>query len=374
MRMNDRKALPGQSNYTHGTAPKTAVVLLNLGTPDAPTAPALRRYLREFLGDSRVVEIPKPLWWLILNAFILPIRSKKSAAKYASIWTKDGSPLKMWTEKQSKLLQGYLGEREHQVTVRYAMTYGNPGVAQVLEELQKSNHTRILLLPLYPQYSATTTAAAFDAVYKWAAKTRAVPELRFVNRYHDDAGYIKALVSNVRKSWQENGPLSQSPGSKLLMSFHGVPKRTLLLGDMYHCECRKTARLLAQGLGLKDSDVAVTFQSRFGKAEWLQPYTEPTLIALAKAGAQRVDVICPGFTSDHLETLEEISMEAKEAFMHNGGKIFNYIPALNDRDEWISALASIAEKHMQGWPTKDATSPEQLVLSAQRAIQLGAKA
>jgi protoporphyrin/coproporphyrin ferrochelatase len=373
MRMNSNKALPQQSDYKHGTPAKTAVVLLNLGTPDAPTAPALKRYLREFLGDARVVEIPKPIWWLILNAFILPIRSKKSAAKYASIWTTEGSPLKVWTQTQSKLLQGYLGERGHQLTVRYAMTYGNPSVASVMDELRAANHTRILLLPLYPQYSATTTAAAFDAVYAWASKTRAVPELRFVNRYHDERDYINAIVTNVRKSWTHNGPLTQSAGSKLVMSFHGVPKRTLLLGDMYHCECLKTARLVKEGLGLRDEDVRITFQSRFGKAEWLQPYTQPTLIELAKQGVKRVDVVCPGFTSDHLETLEEISMEAKEDFLHNGGKEFNYIPALNDSPVWLSALANVAEKHMQGWPTKEVQSAQRLAQSSSLAKAMGAK-
>jgi protoporphyrin/coproporphyrin ferrochelatase len=368
MRMNDSLT----SSFKHGTPAKTAVVLLNLGTPDAPTAPAVKRYLREFLGDPRVVEIPKLVWWFILNLIILPTRSKKSAAKYASIWTKDGSPLKVWTEKQAKLLQGYLGERGHQLTVRYAMTYGAPNFDEVMSELHQSHHTRILLLPLYPQYSATTTAAAFDDVYAWAAKTRAIPELRFVNRYHDDRGYIEALVANVRKSWLQNGPLTQSPGSKLVMSFHGIPKRTLMLGDMYHCECHKTARLLREGLGLKEDDVVITFQSRFGKAEWLQPYTEPTLIALAKKGVKRVDVVCPGFTSDHLETLEEISMEGMTAFVTSGGKEFNYIPALNDAQAWMTALASIAEKHLQGWPTKSASDAIQLEATAARAKALGA--
>lgn len=370
MRMNSKTA----QNYTHGTSAKTAVVLLNLGTPDEATSSAVRRYLREFLSDSRVVEIPKLIWWFILNLIILPIRSKKSAEKYQKIWTSEGSPLKVWTHKQAKLLQGYLGQRGHLLTVRYAMTYGQPNIATVLSELHAANHTRILLLPLYPQYSATTTAAAFDDVYAWAAKTRAVPELRFVNRYHDDKGYINALVANVHKSWTQNGPLTQSPGSKLVMSFHGVPRRTLELGDMYHCECHKTARLLREGLGLKEDEVMVTFQSRFGKAEWLKPYTQPTLEDLAKQGVMRVDVICPGFTSDHLETLEEISMECKDAYLKAGGKEFNYIAALNDSTPWMEALASIAESHLQGWPTKTASAPDVLSASAARAKKLGATA
>jgi ferrochelatase len=358
-------------DYAHGTAPRTAIVLLNLGTPDAPTPQALRAYLREFLGDPRVVEIPRALWLPLLNGVILPVRSKKSAAKYASIWLDEGSPLKVWTDKQAKLLQGVLGERGHaNLSVRYAMTYGRPGIASVLGELQAQGHTRMLLLPLYPQFSATTTAAAFDKVYRWAADTRWVPELRFVNRYHDDAGYVAALADNVRRHWAANGRLPR--GAKLLMSFHGVPRRTLLLGDPYHCECHKTARLLAAQLQLQPDDYVVTFQSRFGKAEWLQPYTEPTLRALAAKGCARVDVICPGFTSDHLETLEEIAMEGRQAFIESGGKEFFYIPALNDSALWIRALADIAERHLQGWPVKEPPSAEALRRSAERAKAMGA--
>ncbi|MDE2047480.1 MAG: ferrochelatase [Betaproteobacteria bacterium] len=359
-------------DYIHGTPPRSAVVLLNLGTPDAPTPAALRRYLREFLGDARVVEIPRVLWWPLLNGIILPVRSKKSAAKYASIWTADGSPLKVWTDKQAKLLQGTLGERGHRdLTVRYAMTYGQPGVGAVLSELHAARHTRILLLPLYPQFSATTTAPAFDAVYRWAADTRWVPEMRFVNRYHSHPGYIAALAANVQRHWATHG--RPAAGGKLVMSFHGVPKRTLLLGDPYHCECHKTARLLAQALNLSAADYVVTFQSRFGKAEWLQPYTEPTLRELAAAGHGRVDVVCPGFSCDHLETLEEISMEVRQAFMESGGKEFHYIPALNDSPAWIAALADIAERHLQGWPTRDAADAQALAQSAERARALGAQ-
>jgi protoporphyrin/coproporphyrin ferrochelatase len=306
----------------------------------------------------------------------LPIRGKKSAAKYASIWTPEGSPLKVWTDKQTKLLQGHLGNRGKRVTVRYAMTYGQPSVASVFDQLHAENHTRILLLPLFPQYSTTTTAAAFDAVYRWAMKARRIPEMRFVNHYHDHPGYITALRDRVLAHWTTHGPIAgHSNGgksSKLVFSFHGVPKRGLLKGDPYHCECHKTARLLATQLTLKPDEYVVTFQSRFGKAEWLQPYTEPTLRALAKAGTARVDVFCPGFTSDHLETLEEIADEGKHAFMESGGKEFNYIPALNDSNGWMKALADIAEQHMQGWPTKDLPDAGKLANSADLAKRLGA--
>jgi ferrochelatase len=333
--------------HTHGAIPATAIVLVNLGTPEAPTAAAVRPYLKEFLSDPRVVEIPKAVWWLILNGVILPFRSKQSARKYASIWTTDGSPLKVHTEKQAMLLRGYLGERGHQVQVTHAMRYGSPSVPQVLKQLKADGCERILILPAYPQYSGTTTASIFDAVFGHYAKVRNIPELRLIKNYHDHPGYIEALKQSVLAHWSAHGR-----PQKLVMSFHGVPKRTLLLGDPYHCECHKTARLLATALGLPKESFLVTFQSRFGKAEWLQPYTAPTLQKLAHEGVKRVDVICPGFTSDCLETLEEIAMEARNDFLAAGGTEFNYIQCLNEAPSWISALASIAEQHLSGWPTR----------------------
>ncbi|MEY5098874.1 MAG: hypothetical protein RJA36_1593 [Pseudomonadota bacterium] len=353
--------------HTHGQAARTGILLCNLGTPDAPTAPALRRYLAEFLGDPRVVEIPRPVWWLILHGIILRVRPRKSAAKYATIWTPEGSPLRAWTEKQAKLLRGYLGERGHQVEVRYAMRYGNPSIADQLDALKAEGCSRILILPAYPQYSGTTTASVFDAVYGWAAGVRAIPELRFVNRYHDDAGYIEALKHRVQQHW-----LAHGRPDKLLMSFHGVPQRTLELGDPYHCECHKTGRLLAEALGLKKEEYVVTFQSRFGKAKWLEPYTEPTLQALGRGGARRVDVICPGFTSDCLETLEEIAQEAREAFLHAGGQEFHYLPCLNDSPPWIHALAGLCERHLAGWPTREPQDAAAAQASRQRALAMGA--
>ena len=332
--------------YTHGTVAKTAVVLVNLGTPDAPTAAAVRPYLKQFLSDPRVVEIPKLIWWFILNCFILPLRSSKSAAKYALIWTKEGSPLKVHTKKQAVLLRGHLGERGHDVLVTYAMRYGSPSLPDVLQKLKAEACDRILILPAYPQYSGATTASIFDAVFAHYAGERNVPELRFVKHYHDHDGYVQALKESVLAYWQSNG----RPRT-LVMSFHGVPKRTLLLGDPYFCECQKTARLLANQLGLSPDQYVVSFQSRFGKAEWLQPYTVPTLVGLAKEGLERVDVICPGFTSDCLETLEEIAIEAKQAFKAAGGKEFHFIPCLNESSPWISGMAAIVEQHLQGWTT-----------------------
>ena len=339
-----------EPTYTHGQAARTAILLCNLGTPDAPTASALRRYLGEFLADHRVVEIPRAVWLPILHGIILRTRPAKSAAKYATVWTEDGSPLAVWTTKQATLLRGWLGEAGQNVLVRPAMRYGNPSIASQLDALKAEGATRVLILPLYPQYSGTTTASVFDAVYSWAARTRNVPELRFVNHYHDDAGYIDALAATVQAHWKHHGP-----PDKLVMSFHGVPERTLHLGDPYHCESHKTARLLAERLGLQKSDWQLTFQSRFGKAKWLEPYTEPTLIEMGKAGVGRVDVICPGFTGDCLETLEEINQEAREAFLHAGGKEFHYIPCLNDSPDWITALSAIAQQHMGGWPLQVAS-------------------
>jgi len=356
-----------EPTYSHGQAPRTAVLLCNLGTPDAPTPKAVRRYLAEFLSDQRVVEIPRLLWLLILHGAILPFRPAKSAAKYASIWTPEGSPLKLWTEKQAKLLQGWLGQRNHQVKVRWAMRYGSTSIASQLDAMKAEGVTRVLVVTAYPQYSATTTASVFDAVYQWAQATRAIPELRFVNHYHDHADYIAALASSVQRHWKKNGK-----PDKLVMSFHGVPERTLHLGDPYHCECFKTARLLGERLGLSKEQYQVTFQSRLGRAKWLEPYTEPTLIAMGKAGVQRVDVICPGFTSDCLETLEEINMEAREAFLHAGGKEFHYIPCLNDDPEWITALCNVTQQHLQGWNTVEQADAQALAASRAAALAQGA--
>jgi ferrochelatase len=361
--------------FSHGGpvagAPQTAVLWCNLGTPDAPEPSALRRYLAEFLSDHRVIEIPKPLWWLILNGVILPFRPKRSAAKYASIWTSEGSPLRVWTQRQAVLLEACLKDRGHHVTVKYAMRYGQPSIADQLDALKAEGVQRVLILPAYPQYSGTSTASVLDAVYLWGTTVRALPELRFVNHYHDAAGYIDALARRIEAHWQAVG--RPDADTRLLMSFHGVPERTLLLGDPYHCECHKTGRLLAQRLGLGAGQWQLSFQSRLGRAKWLEPYTEPSLIAMAQSGVKRVDVVCPGFTSDCLETLEEISMEGREAFMHAGGQEFHYVPCLNDDAAWLSALGDIAEQHLGGWPTRSRPDPAVQAASRTAALALGAR-
>ena len=304
--------------------PATAILLCNLGTPDAPTPQALRRYLAEFLADPRVVEIPRLVWWPILHGLILRLRPRKSAEKYRRIWSADGSPLQAWTTHQARLLAGYLGERGHRVTVRHAMRYGQPSIPAVLDELQSAGMRRVLVLPLYPQYCAATTASVVDAVGAWLARRRAQPEMRFVRGYHDEPRHIDALADSLEDHFAKNGR-----ADRLVLSFHGVPKRTVKLGDPYHDECQATARLLAARMSLRPAQMLVTFQSRFGKAEWLQPYTEPTLVALARQGVRRVDVMCPGFAADCLETLEEIDLEARAAFMAAGGQEFHYVPCLN---------------------------------------------
>ena len=355
--------------FQHGQPARTAVLLVNLGTPDAATAPALRRYLAEFLSDPRVVEIPRLVWWPILHGIILRTRPARSAAKYAAVWMPEGSPLAVWTQRQTAALKTALDAAGHEVLVRHAMRYGNPSLPDVLEALRAEGATRVLVLPLYPQFAAATTASVNDKVMQWAMQARRMPELRFVSEYHDDAGYIAALAQRLQAHWREQGR-----ADKLVLSFHGVPERSLRLGDPYQCHCHKTARLLAEHLQLPREEVLVTFQSRFGKAKWLEPYTEPTLRALAEQGLKSVDVMCPGFVADCLETLEEIAQEARDAFLESGGTRFGYVPCLNDQPAWIAALSAIAQQHLQGWPTSLQANPALLALQHRLALGMGASA
>jgi ferrochelatase len=349
----------------HGAPRRTGVLLVNLGTPQAPTAAALRPYLKQFLWDPRVVEIPRAVWWLILNAFVLNLRPAKSAAKYARIWMLDGSPLKVHTERQAGLLANWLGQAgSPEVVVAWAMRYGQPSIGSVLDRLKGDGVERVLIVPLYPQYAASTTASVMDDVADWTRRSRNPPELRFIKHFHDHPGYIAALAAGVREYWQANGR-----PDRLVMSFHGLPRRSLDLGDPYYCECRKTGRLLAEALDLDADHCLITFQSRFGKAEWLQPYTQPTLETLARQGVARVDMICPGFVADCLETLEEIALECKAAFISCGGAEFHYIPCLNERRDWIAALGELVTTHLSGWPV---AAQSDAVASA-RAKEFGAE-
>lgn len=323
---------------------KIGVLITNLGTPDEPTPKAVRKYLAEFLWDPRVVEIPRPLWWLILNGFVLRTRPKRSAKAYQKIWTDEGSPLLNNTKKQHQALQKIIHNKyPEKVAVAYAMRYGQPSIASALAKFRAANVSKILVLPLYPQYSAATTASTFDAINKQLRQYRFVPEIRTIHQYADDTAYINALVQSIKQQWQTHGQ-----NDVLLFSYHGLPQKFFEQGDPYYCYCSKTTRLVTEVLGLKEDQWRMTFQSRFGAAKWLQPYTDKTLIELAKQG-KSVDVICPGFAADCLETLEEINIRNRELFESNGGKQFSYIPALNDNDDHISCLADIVEKNLQGW-------------------------
>jgi len=324
---------------------RDAVLLVNLGTPDAPTARAVRRYLAEFLADPRVVELPRALWLPLLYGVILPVRAGQSARKYASIWLAEGSPLAVHTERQARLLRDWFGARRGSEAPRvdYAMRYGRPSMSDRLDALRAAGCDRILLVPLYPQYAASTTASISDALGAWLARTRDIPEVRVVKHFHEHAAYIAALAASVRRHWEANGR-----GAPLVMSFHGLPKYTVERGDPYFHECHRTARLLAGALGLDEADWKITFQSRFGRTEWLQPYTEPTLVELARAGARRVDVVCPGFVADCLETLEELGIAGKHAFLGAGGSEFHLLACLNEAPEWIEALGDLVRE--QGWP------------------------
>jgi ferrochelatase len=354
--------------HTHGSAPQTGVLLVNLGTPDAPTTSAVRRYLREFLSDPRVVEIPRPVWWLILNLFILPLRPKQSARRYAQVWTPDGSPLRAHTERQTLMLRGYLSERiKAPLVVDYAMRYGKPSVAAVLDKMKQQGCDRILVLPLYPQYASSTTATALDAVGAAFSRMRNQPALRSVRSFHNHPGYIAALAQSINDYWMKHGRPDH-----VVMSFHGVPRYTLDKGDPYHCECQVTGRLLAAALKLPPDKYTIAFQSRFGRAEWLKPYTAEVLKKLGKDKTPRVDVVCPGFVADCLETLEEIAQEARDAFVGAGGHDFRYIPCLNDSPRWIEALGGVAERHLQGWDTQAPLNAPALQAQRERALELGA--
>lgn len=353
-----------EKNHFHGKNACTGVLLVNLGTPDAPETSAVRRYLAEFLSDPRVVEIPRVAWLPLLYGVIIRKRSPATAELYQSIWMDDGSPLKVYSERQQVALGQELDKRYvGPVVVELAMRYGQPSIAQGLKALkEKGGAQRILVLPLYPQYSATTTATAFDAIAKELKTWRWLPELRFVNQYHDYPDYVNALAASVEAHWREH-----DREGLLLMSFHGLPQRNLQLGDPYFCQCQKTARLLAEKLMLPDDKWMITFQSRFGKAQWVQPYTDKTLETLPGEGIKQVDVICPGFAADCLETLEEMKIQNRDTFMAAGGEVYRYIPALNDSADHINLLADIVDQHIQGWP--EASSDWSAALIDQQSVE-----
>jgi len=356
-----------QAIHVHGSQDRTGVLLTNLGTPDAPDTQAVRRYLAEFLSDTRVIELSPWLWQPILHGIILRTRPRKSAAAYRRIWTDAGSPLLSISKQQAGRIDAALTRLlpDDAIVTALGMRYGTPSITSALAFLRAAGVRRLLVFPLYPQYSAATTGSTFDAVADALGNWRWVPELRFINHYHDDSAYVDALAESVRRHQAQHG----AP-DRLLISFHGLPRHYFLAGDPYFCHCQKTARLLAERLGLHTDQYAVSFQSRFGPREWLQPYTDKLLLQWAKGGIENVQVICPGFSADCLETLEEINMLNREQFLEHGGRQFSYIPALNDSPAHVEALTGIIGRHLSGWDHP--ANAGQLEATSRRAGEMGA--
>ncbi len=356
----------GSPKFTHQQPDKVGVLITNLGTPDAPKKAELKRYLKEFLSDPRVVEVPRLIWWMVLNLVILNIRPNRSAQAYRTVWTERGSPLLFHTQDQAKALkQALQADYGDNLVLEFAMRYGSPSINDVLDSMLQQGVRKLVVLPLYPQYCASTTGSTFDAVAKKFQQARWLPELRFITHYHDNPAYIKALADKIRAHWQQHGQ-----ADKLVFSYHGIPKRYLLNGDPYHCECHKTSRLIAQELGLEAEQHFTSFQSRFGREEWLKPYTDHSLKAMPKQGVKSVQVVCPGFSADCLETIEEIGEENRDYFLQAGGERYEYIDALNAEPQHIAMLKDLVNHNLQGWT--DFTQAPELAQRCQRAKQMGA--
>lgn len=358
----------GKSDYAHGTPSRTGLMLVNLGTPDDPSPRAVRRYLAEFLSDPRVIEMPRALWWLILHGVILRVRPRRSAHAYGKIWTAEGSPLLIESKALTDAVRLRMQQRfSDRVSVALAMTYGRPSITQALDQFRRDNVQRLLVLPLYPQYSATSTGAIFDRVTAELGRWRYLPELRFVNQYWEQSSYIEAIASSIAEHWRTHEQ------NHLLFSFHSIPKRYFLAGDPYHCFCRATARQVAERLGLDDAQWSIGFQSRFGREEWLQPYVDHLLQEYASSGPRRVTLVCPGFATDCLETLEEIDMQNRELFLTAGGESFDYVPCLNSSEAHVQLIEEVVQKHVAGWPgIEQAPDPVHLAATRERATALGA--
>ena len=351
-------------DFEHNQEGKIGVLISNLGTPTQPTAQGVRPFLREFLSDPRVVELPRLLWWIILHGVILRVRPARSARAYKSIWTEAGSPLLVHTRAQADALRKKLNELVgEQVLVACAFRYGEPSIGHGVQELLDQGARKVLVLPLYPQYSSSTGGSTFDALAQDFTRRRWLPELRFITHYHDNPGYIAALTQSIKAFRELHGA-----AQKLVFSYHGTPRHYLDNGDPYFCECQKTSRMLAQALGLQEDEYVTTFQSRFGAAEWLQPYTDITLDSLASNGITSVQVVCPGFSSDCLETLEEIAIENRDRYLTAGGERYEYIPALNAEPAHVDMLAKLVMDNLQGWLRE----PEDAEYSQRLALALGA--
>ena len=336
----------GEKNYKHGSKESLGVLITNLGTPDKPRKEELRSYLKEFLSDPRVIELPKFFWQVILRVIILNLRPQKVAKLYKDIWKKkEGPPLLIMLKKQRKGILNILKKKIKNIKIEVAMRYGNPSIKSGLERLRKQKCRRILVLPLYPQYCAATTGSTFDKVTEVLSKWRWVPEVRFINNYFENPLYIDCLINSIKNSWRKEGKTQ-----KLIFSYHGIPKKYLLKGDPYHCFCQKTTRLVAEKMKLKEKEYVTTFQSRFGPDEWLKPYTDKTLEELPTKGIKKIHILSPGFSSDCLETLEELEVENKKKFISAGGKKYNYIKCLNDDPKHLNMLALLILNHTKGWP------------------------
>lgn len=361
----------GAEDFKHDQQARIGVMMVNLGTPDEASVKAVRRYLDEFLSDPRVVESPRLLWWLVMNLIILRFRPRKVAKAYATVWQPGGSPLLVHSRDQANALQIELDNHfPDYFNVKLAMRYGNPAIQDVMEEFRQQHYRYLMVLPMFPQYSATTTASVFDEVNRILKNWRLLPQLRIPLHYHDNSSYIEALAMSVESSWQKNGR-----GQKLLMSFHGLPQRYHRAGDPYYCECMKTARLLADRLGLEESDWQAAFQSRFGREPWLQPYFDKTLQKLPSSGVKSIDVICPGFAADCLETLEEVAEQDRELFMQAGGERYHYIPALNDQDSHVKMLAEMVQNEARNWMVEleKYNVPDQIEKRLKLAMKQGAE-
>ena len=354
----------GSPNFSHAQADKIGVLVTNLGTPQAPSRKALKPYLKQFLSDPRVVEVPRLIWWMVLNLVILNIRPARSAKAYATVWTEDGSPLLVHTRDQADRLRTKLqAEYGEAVVVEFAMRYGEPALDKVIDKMMQQGVRKLLVLPLYPQYCASTTGSTFDALAEDFRQRRWLPELRFINHYHDFDPFIEAMADKIRTHREQHGS-----ADKLIFSYHGIPERYLLNGDPYHCECHKTSRLIAQKLGLDKDAYMTTFQSRFGREEWLKPYTDHTLQGLPEQGVKSVQIVCPGFSADCLETVEEIGEENRDYFLEAGGERYEYIPCLNAEAPHIDALHALIKDNLHGW-----TLDRDTALSASLAKALGAE-
>lgn len=358
----------GQPDYRHDSIERLGVLIVNLGTPEAPTPAAVRRFLADFLGDPRVIELPRWLWWFVLHGIILRIRPARSAHAYRQIWTEQGSPLLFHSRALVEGIRCALRESfADGIDVRLAMTYGTPSIDTTLAEMRASGVRRLLVLPLYPQYSATTTASVFDRVAKTLQRWRWLPHLRFLTEYSDDEAYLRAVADSIEERWQT------TRRAHLLFSFHGIPRRYLLAGDPYHCQCLKTARRVSEILRLKADEWSVSFQSQVGREEWLRPYTDEWLASSAAAGRREVTVVCPGFATDCLETLEEIGIRNREHFMTRGGTFYDYVPALNASPAHVKALAQVISTHLQGWPQPSQKPATARTETLERALQQGAR-